>query len=314
MPAVWPPHGRRKASSGPRSRLIGSAALALALCVGCGAAAGCRRASTPGSPAAADADAEERGAEALPNDAGDSGEASQTGSAGARLPPIPDDPLFTNLTVPGFPTAVVSVPNGATSPRPLLIVLHGSGDRPDWNCDAWRHITRAQGFVLCPRGQDAPAESTKDDKRYTHRGGAYLRAHVDAALAALVARFAGYVDIDRVVVTGFSLGATQAAQLALEDPRRFSRVAQIEGGDGVWTATNIRLFSTRGGRRVLFGCGSSWCIPVAKAAAERLKKGAVDSRVVYANVGHTTDRPLQEAIMRDLAWFLDGDVRWATAP
>ena len=262
----------------------------------------------------ADAAAETRYDAAPTGDAGVRSETSQAGNVAPRLAPIPDDPLFTNLTVPGFPTAVVSVPNGATSPRPLLIVLHGSGDRPDWNCDAWRHITGAQGFVLCPRGLDAPAESTKDDKRYTHRGGAFLRAHVDAALAALAERFAGYVDIDRVIVTGFSLGATQAAQLALDDPRRFSRVAQVEGGDGVWTAPNIRLFSTRGGRRVLFGCGSRWCIPPAKAAAERLKKGAVDARVVYANVGHTTDRPLQEAIMGELSWFLDGDARWSPPP
>jgi hypothetical protein len=90
--------------------------------------------------------------------------------------PIPPDPLFTNLGVIGFPEAVLSVPNGATSPRPLLIVLHGTSDRPDWNCDAWRHITGAQGFVLCPRGDYDPRESTPTDRRFTLRGGARVRA------------------------------------------------------------------------------------------------------------------------------------------
>jgi poly(3-hydroxybutyrate) depolymerase len=51
--------------------------------------------------------------------------------ATAPLPPLPQEPLFTNLVVPGFPEAVLSIPNGATSRRPVLIVLHGSGDRPD---------------------------------------------------------------------------------------------------------------------------------------------------------------------------------------
>src|ERR1019366_5566203 len=124
------------------------------------------------------------------------------------LSPIPPEPLFTNLTVPGFPDAVVALPNGARTPRPVLIVIHGSGDRPDWNCDAWRHITSDHGFVLCPRGEYVPKESGRgDDRRYTHTGGAYLRLHLDAALTALAARFAGYVDVDRPLVAGFSLGA-----------------------------------------------------------------------------------------------------------
>ena len=33
--------------------------------------------------------------------------------------------------------------------------------------------------------------------------------------------------------------------------------------------------------------------------------------MVHANVGHTNDRPLQEAIMGELEWYLDGDARWA---
>ena len=239
--------------------------------------------------------------------------ADDASGAAAALAPIPADPLFTNLTIAGFPEAVVSVPNGATSPRPVMIVLHGSGDRPDWNCDAWRHITGARGFVLSLRGQYVPAESTKDDRRYTHRGGAYLRAHVDAALEALAARFAGYVDIERPVVAGFSLGATEVAELAVGAPARFPRVALVEGGHGVWNDVTIRSFAGED-RRVLFGCGSSWCVPSAKAAALRVANGGVQARTVYANVGHTTDRPLQEAIMSELSWFLEGDLRWASAP
>jgi predicted esterase len=227
------------------------------------------------------------------------------------LPPIPGEPLFTNLVVPGFPDAVVALPNGATTRRPVLIVLHGSGDRPDWNCDAWRHITSDHGFVLCPRGQYVPLESGKgDDKRYTHRGGAYLRRHVDAALAALATRFADYADIDRPVLAGFSLGATEVSGLALADPSRFPRVAELEGGQTAWTDESARAFANAGGERVLFGCGSSWCTPASKAAAARLEKGGVESRVVQANVGHTTDPLLQEAIMAELGWFLGGDPRW----
>jgi hypothetical protein len=237
------------------------------------------------------------------------GHAANAG-AEAGLEPIPGDPLFTNLSVPGFPEAVVSVPNGATSVRPVVVVLHGSADRPDWNCDAWRHITTAYAFILCPRGAYDAAESTKDDRRYTLRGGAYLRAYLDAALRALEERFGAYVDIDRPLVTGFSLGATEIGQLAIGDPARFPRVAQLEGGYGVWTLPATAAFSAAGGRSVLFGCGSSWCTPSAKAAAARLEKAGISSRVVFAPVGHTSDRPLQEALMGQLEWFLEGDPRW----
>jgi predicted esterase len=234
--------------------------------------------------------------------------------AAASLPPLPPDPLFTNLGPGEGGTDVVSVPNGATSPRPVLIVLHGAGDRPDWNCDAWRHITGAQGFVLCPRGDYVPAESTPGDRRYTIRGGAPLRAHLDEALGTLGERFAGYIDDERPLAAGFSLGATEIAQIAIAHPERFSRVALLEGGHGVWTPKAIRSFADGGGRRVLFGCGSSWCLGPAEDAAKRLRAGGVEARVVHANVGHTNDRPLQEAIMGELGWYLDGDARWAPQP
>ena len=252
-----------------------------------------------------------QGADAAPPSDREAPALDAAGDAPIGLAPIPDQPLFTNLAVPGFPDAVVALPNGASAPRPVLVVIHGSGDRPDWNCDAWRHITGDRGFVLCPRGDYVPRESGPgDDRRYTHRGGAYLRRHVDAALAALATRFAGYVDVDRPVLAGFSLGATEVAGLSGVDPARFPRVAELEGSQDVWTEERVRAFASGGGQTVLFGCGSSWCMPLAKVQTARLQKGGVGARIVHANVGHSTDRPLQEAIMLELGWFLDGDSRW----
>jgi pimeloyl-ACP methyl ester carboxylesterase len=235
---------------------------------------------------------------------------SMTTSMDAGLAPIPPSPLFYSLPVPGFPDAVVSVPNGATSPRPVIVVIHGSGDRPDWNCDAWRHITSAAGFVLCPRGAHNAEWSTKDDERFTHKGGETLRRHIDLAMQALVEKWPGYVDADHPIVEGFSLGATEISQLAQKDPARWSRVAVLEGGHDVWSVASAKAFAAGGGQKVLFGCGSKWCVPAAKAAAARLEKGGVAAKWVFADVGHTNDRPLQEAVMTELAWFLEGDSRW----
>jgi pimeloyl-ACP methyl ester carboxylesterase len=230
--------------------------------------------------------------------------------ASTGLTPLPREPLFTNLFVRGSPDPVVSVPNGATSLRPVVVVLHGSGDRPDWNCDAWRHITGAYGFVVCPRGDLDAQSSTPEDKRYTLRGGAYLRHYIDASLDALAERYKSYVLAEGTLLTGFSLGATEAVMLAVDDPGRFRRLALLEGGHGAWTPERIGRFRAQGGERVLFGCGSTWCVAAAKTAAAKLESGGVESRVAHANVGHTNDRPLQEALMAELGWFLGGDSAW----
>jgi len=134
---------------------------------------------------------------------------------------------------------------------------------------------------------------------------------VDAAIRALQARFGDYVDGEQPLIAGFSLGATEASELAIGAPARFPRVAVLEGGHNVWTRQAIRAFGDSGGLRVLLGCGSPWCVPLAKATVGRVSAAGIEAHMVYANVGHTTDRPLQEAIMTELAWFLGDDPRWA---
>src|SRR5262245_45833853 len=45
-----------------------------------------------------------------------------------------------------------SIPIGAREPRPIMIALHGGSERPERACSAWRGITEAYPFVVCPRG------------------------------------------------------------------------------------------------------------------------------------------------------------------
>src|SRR5258706_14924829 len=42
------------------------------------------------------------------------------------------------LAIPGYADAVVSVPTGATTPSPVVVVAHGIDDRPEGQCDIWR--------------------------------------------------------------------------------------------------------------------------------------------------------------------------------
>lgn len=222
--------------------------------------------------------------------------------------------FFEALPVLGHPDAWLSLPTGATSKRPVVVVIHGAGDRPDWQCGGWRRATREYPFIVCPRGAFAPGDSTKDDQRYTHTGGPALVAHIDAALDALVAKYPDYADASQPLLAGFSLGSYEVFQIAVKQSSRFPRVVLVEGlTDGLDDA-RARKFVAGGGLRVLFGCGQRGCAAAAKATAARLvARDHLDARSVFAPVGHTFDPPLEDAIEGEMGWLVADDPRWNAA-
>jgi pimeloyl-ACP methyl ester carboxylesterase len=190
-------------------------------------------------------------------------------------------------------------------------MIHGAGDRPDWQCGGWRRATGEYPFIVCPTGRVDRASSTKDDTRYTHAAGPTLLAYIDAALAALSARYPDHADTAHPLLAGFSLGSFAILALAVQDPDRFPRVALIEGATEAFDDVRARAFVHGGGQRVLFGCGQKGCEAAAKAAAQRLQThDHLDARVVYAPVNHTFDPPLEDAVARELPWLVQGDPRW----
>jgi dienelactone hydrolase len=227
-------------------------------------------------------------------------------STGSTERPAPR-PSLTLLDVEGFPDAVVAPPAEATGLAPVIVVVHGLGDWPERHCEAWRNVTSARAFVLCPRGAHAPERSHRGDTRYTHPAGAPLRRHLDAALVALGRRFGDDADVEHPVFVGFSLGATEVALLAEADPAHFPRVAILEGGLDAWTESTARVFAAGGGKRVLFGCGSTWCTPSAKAAASRIERAGVSARVVSTDVGHTMAPPMQDALAAAIPWLMGSE-------
>jgi pimeloyl-ACP methyl ester carboxylesterase len=218
--------------------------------------------------------------------------------------------FFEALPVTGHPDAWMSLPTGATGKRPVVIVIHGAGDRPDWQCGGWRRATGEFPFVVCPRGGYAPGDSTKNDVRYTHRGGAALLAYIDDALAALEAKYPAYVDTSTPLLVGFSLGASEILALAVQDPARFPRIVLVEGATSAWTDARIAAYLAGGGQRVLYAAGQRGNESAAKTAAAQLRAKGLDARVVYAPVHHTFDPPLEDAVHCELGWLVAGDARW----
>jgi hypothetical protein len=161
------------------------------------------------------------------------------------------------LPVPSFRDAVVALPLGADTPRLAVLALHGNFDRPEWQCEVWRRITRGEVFVLCPRGvprRDVPPQLD----RWEWSGVTKTKSEIVAALAALRARYPEYVKPGPVVLTGFSLGAILGAGL-LQDPElEIAAAVLIEGGYQGWTVAKAKSLKPRV-RRLLFACGQSEC-------------------------------------------------------
>lgn len=228
--------------------------------------------------------------------------------------PLSAEAPMLELPVVGHRPAVVSVPIGATTPRPLLVIAHGAGGRPEPHCAFWRSILGARGFLLCPRGVLLGAYAEPADQGYFYPDHHALEREVNAALTALRARFGSHLDDRAPIYVGFSQGATMGALAFVKRPAAFARLVLIEGGVGEsdeWTIERARAFRDSGGERVLFACGRPSCFLAAQRTLTYLKKAGLDGRVVHAaGAGHTYGGAVADAVSRELPWVLEGDPRW----
>ncbi|MET0795636.1 MAG: hypothetical protein ABW061_29230, partial [Polyangiaceae bacterium] len=171
-----------------------------------------------------------------------------------KLTPLQAAAWLVDLDVPGFGKAAVAVPLGATTPRAIVIALHGSADRPEWSCSALRSIAGPAPFVLCPRGV-ARTDFPATDPRFTFGTAEGTASELRVALKELKRHFGLYVAPGPVIFTGFELGADHVAWITSQEPAFFSRVLLIEPQPGSWPSSQASLFARSGGQRALFAFG-----------------------------------------------------------
>jgi hypothetical protein len=226
------------------------------------------------------------------------------------LAPLQSEPAIVPLAVEGFPDTVISVPLGATSPRPVVVATHGMWDFPEGLCDDQRWIFRDRAWVVCPRGRPMP------DKTFRYDSADSLAREIDADVRALVARYPGYVDDGAMLYTGFSLGAILGVGVITREPSRFPRAVLIEGGEDKWTPGLAAGYAKAGGRRVLFACGLRGRVPAAQQAAAMLGRAGVDARVVLGKLPdagqfiHWYNGPIADQTRAAEPWLFEGDPRW----
>jgi predicted esterase len=220
------------------------------------------------------------------------------------------DPLVA-LEVAGFQPAIVSVPVSTQRPRPIVLALHGNYDRPEWQCGVWNQVVRERAFVLCPRGiprRGAPASAD----RWEYASPRAMKSEIEAAVAALRARFPEFVAEGPLLFIGFSLGAGYGAPLVQAQPELYSRVVFIEGGVSAWSVAAAKRFAKAGGKKLILACGQAGCLTQVKQLGPALTRAGLDTRVGgSASAGHTYDGSVAQVVSDNWDWLTADDQRFA---
>jgi predicted esterase len=231
--------------------------------------------------------------------------------------PLAGEP-FVALPFAKDKSVVVSLPLGATEPRPVIVATHGAGGRAELQCELWRRLIGDAAFVVCPRGVSMMTLPIPQEERtYFYAGHPSLASEIDAVLAVVRERYASHVDLSEPIYAGFSQGAGMGAMALPTHGARFARAVLIEGGFGEyreWDIATAKRYSENGGRRVLFVCGRLKCAELARKMARWLVLGGVEAKVAYVEGGgHSYRGPVEERIASELPWITAGDARWQRA-
>lgn len=228
-------------------------------------------------------------------------------AAPPALPPLAGTWLE-RLPLEGHGPVSVTPPLGATEARPVVVGVHGRGDRPEWACGEWRLVTRSFAFVVCPHGtpKDAPegAGLRFADASTTER-------EIRLGLDGVHRRFGSHVASGPLVYAGFSLGAILAPTILTSEKHAYPYAVLAEGGQEKWTRTAIRAWRNVGGTRVLLVCSTRGCEGMTRPLVPRFEAEGIEARFVSAgNVGHLVDQRVIDAIRPEFPWLVRDDPRW----
>jgi hypothetical protein len=227
------------------------------------------------------------------------------------LPPLAAASWRVELPVDGHGAASVTVPLGATSPRPIVVALQGSADRPEWQCGTWHGIARGRAFVLCPRGKPA-TKVLGAPERFSLGTPEETASELRAALGGLKKRFGAWVAPGSVVLAGFEHGADLALAIVKQEPSFFSKLVLVDGGIERLSSALAQVFADGRGERVLLACSTDVC--ARDAAKAQLFLHRVGANVVFVDAGRhgpSLDGVTADALARAWPAFVQGDPRWS---
>lgn len=222
------------------------------------------------------------------------------------LAPLSAPSWRSELSVPGFGAASVALPLGATTPRPIAVVLHGEPDKAEWQCGSFRGVVGGRVFIVCPQGVARPELAGRFGLGSVDDTSAELRA----ALKALKARYGGHVAPSPILLIGFGAGAAHAAELARQEPSFFARVALVAGDPKALSPSAVSIFARNGGKRALFFCTDAACNDEGTARAVLLQRAGAKAKAVRHELGPYLDARFTDALKGEIQWLVEDDARW----
>jgi predicted esterase len=129
-----------------------------------------------------------------------------------------------NLAAKAKPMVILPPGYRASRPAPLVVALHPYGTSPDWIVSYWKETAKAIGAILV-----APQAVRMNSLATGYRWGDVDEADAIVKLAMTDVLETYAIDRQRVVLTGFSEGASVAHALGRRHPDLYTGVIPIAG-------------------------------------------------------------------------------------
>lgn len=207
------------------------------------------------------------------------------------LAPLDGEP-FEHVTFDGGVEAWIAKPLGATSPRPVIVGVHGAGDRADWSCTEWAATTAGQVWVVCPRGVPSPWAGF-----HSWGSAEMIASRADKVLAHVREKYGAYVANAPLTYGGWSQGATLASAAIALRPGEYGTAIMVEAG---YTPLDehavMRDLAAGGVTKLVVSCSSLKCRDLS-ARLERVRSKRITMWKNDVGLrGHWFDQPVFDSL------------------
>lgn len=232
--------------------------------------------------------------------------ASETSASLASL----EGETFERVDVAKGEVAWISVPVGAREPRPVIVGVHGAGDRADRSCSAWRAVVAEHAFVVCPQSNFAHPEWANT---FVWGSAAAIGAQADRAVEAVRARYGAWMSEGPRIYGGWSQGGSLAAQVVSARRGAYDRVVLVEVGHTTLDADAVAAsFVAAGVERSVVACESAKCRSFAQGFERAARRRRLPARLADAGLRHHWfDEPVYRVLAPQMVWLVQDDARFA---
>lgn len=189
-------------------------------------------------------------------------------------------------------------------PARLLANLHGMCNPPGYACGYWTGAGANAGFLICPQGNARCGNSPKGSPTWTETI-PQMDADLEKAIAIVDARHPGEIGREGSILTGFSMGAAAAYQIARAHPGRWPYLVLVESD----VALDKKELEKAGVRSVALLAGEIGSqVAGEKRTAERLAKQGYPARLwIMKGAGHHYSADIDDLMAEAVAYVLSHD-------